>query len=77
MRRLSQTEVVALFEALGYFGTSPLFLTSGRITGPKGFWWAPLDPGEYVTLDELLDFLLLDVGLLDDDVRDAIAALPG
>jgi len=69
VRRLKWPEVDAILECLGYYADEPgSYLTSGKVTGPKGFILGPLDADEDVTPQEIAEFLVQIVELLEEDV---------
>ena len=72
-------------ECLGYFSDPPgSYITTGKVTGPKGMVFGTIDDDEYITEYELRVFLVEVVQLLEEDVRDSrtlasrnFVALPG
>ena len=78
MRKLSHDDFEALLERLGYFREeNGGLVSSGVSTGPKGTMWvAELEPGDYFTVYEVVDFLCSDrVGLLEEEVEEALLDL--
>lgn len=73
MPKLHWPEVHAIMECLGYFSDEPgSYITSGKVTGPKGLILGPLEDDEDIADWELADFLTEVVGLLEEDVRECI-----
>jgi hypothetical protein len=63
-------------ECLGYFSDPPgSYITTGKVTGPKGMVFGTIDDDEYITEYELRVFLVEVVQLLEEDVRDCISSL--
>lgn len=77
MRKLSPADFERIMEALGYFREPDgLLVSSGAVTGPKAMWAGPMEPDEYLTVDELIDFLTSDrVSLLEEEVREKLDEL--
>lgn len=78
MDKVGNAEVRAVAEALGYHPESDgLFISDGRSTGPKAIWIGFLDEDEYITPQELWEFLIDQHQLLEDEVEEAFIAVFG